>query len=188
MKNRSLLTLGAGVAIGLLVGAGMMIGTVYTLNSADRTADFPLPETLLHATASHSGESMAMATGRIDSDVEGLFALDYLTGELQCFVVNPRNPQGGFGGIFKHNVVTDLGVEQGKKPNYILLTGGANFLRGGGISAPAECIVYVADANSGHFACYGLPWNRTAVRANQPQLGSFILLGKGMARNLDLRE
>ncbi len=42
-----------------------------------------MPETVLNASASHGGETFAMATGPVDADVEGLFMLDFLTGELQ---------------------------------------------------------------------------------------------------------
>ena len=33
---------------------------------------------------------------QVDDDVEGLYTLDFVTGDLQCFVINPRN--GQFGG------------------------------------------------------------------------------------------
>jgi hypothetical protein len=127
-----------------------------------------------------------MATGPIDEEVEGLFTLDYLTGELQCFVINPRNYQ--WGGVFKANVVSDLGVQQGKKPNYVMVTGMANFQRGAAANAPAMCAVYVADANTGNFVAYGLSWNRTMARGMAPQAGALVKLGVGKARSLEIRE
>ena len=62
LHKRSTWMLLAGLAMGLLVGVGMMIGTLVAVRSAPATG-LSLPETLLHATASHSGKSMAMATG-----------------------------------------------------------------------------------------------------------------------------
>jgi sulfur carrier protein len=63
-------------------------------------------------------------------------------------------------------VVRDLGIEQGKKPNYAMVTGTVVFQRGTAARAvPALCAVYVADANTGNFAAYGLPWDRTAARS-----------------------
>jgi hypothetical protein len=185
LRERPVLMLGAGLTLGLLVGVGMMIGALCA-TSTSRTASSMLPETLLHAAASHSGESMAMATGMIDEDAEGLFILDYLTGELQCWAMYPRT--GQFGGIFKANVIADLGVQQGKKPNYVIVTGGANFVRGGGANTPAMSAVYVADANTGNFAAYGLAWNRTMARAGTPQQGPLILLDKNKARTIEIRE
>lgn len=185
LRNRPALLLATGLTLGLLVGLGMMIGTLATLNWRPADSLTP-PETLLHAAASHSGESFAMATGLVDSDVEGLFTLDYLTGEMQCWVLYPRT--GTFGGIFKHNVIADLGVEQNKKPNYVMVTGAADFIRGGAATTPALCAVYVADANTGNFAAYGLMWNRTMAKSGAPQQGNFVLLGTGKARSLTIRE
>jgi len=41
-----------------------------------------VPADRLHAVGAASGESFAVATGAIDQDAEGLFILDYTTGEL----------------------------------------------------------------------------------------------------------
>jgi hypothetical protein len=130
-----------------------------------------------------------MASGVIDEDIEGLFTLDYLTGELQCWVLYTRAPNPAFGGVFKHNVLQDLGVQQGKgKPNYVMVTGQANFQRGAGAMAPAGTVVYVADGNTGNFAAYTIFWNRTAARSLQAHQGPFTLLATGKARTLEIRE
>jgi len=174
-----------GLSVGLLVGAGMLTGSLVTIAHHDSDAN-QVPEVVLNATASHSGETFAMATGPIDSDVEGLFTLDYLTGELQCWVIYPR--MGKIGGRFKHNVIADLGVQQGKNPNYAMVTGQTNFTRGAAQTTPAGCVVYVADANTGNFAAYTIFWNRTMYRANSAQTGAFTLLDAGKARSLEIRE
>jgi hypothetical protein len=127
-----------------------------------------------------------MATGPIDSDMEGVFMLDYLTGELHCWVLYPQSAQ--FGGMFKYNVIADLGVQQGKKPNYVMVTGQASFGGRTGVQTPAGCAVYVADANTGNVAAYSLLWNRTMARTGTPQTGTFRLLGTGKARTLEIRE
>ena len=176
----------AGLAMGLLVGVGMMIGTLVAVRSAP-SAGLPFPETLLHATASHSGNSMAMATGYIDEEVEGVFILDYLKGDFQCYVINPRYPTQ-WSGLFKYNVIRDLGIEQGKDPNYVMVTGHAQFIRGTGVQTPAATVVYVMDANSGHFAAYGLAWNRTMARGPNVQTGTLTLLQQGKARTLEIRQ
>ncbi|MCL4207572.1 MAG: hypothetical protein KJ000_34235 [Pirellulaceae bacterium] len=184
--NRPFLFVLLGLGLGLLVGVGMMVGTLTALTHQPVVSLTP-PPTLLHATGSHSGESMALATGQIDEDVEGLFVLDYLTGDLQCYVMNPRTFT--WGGVFKYNVVRDLGIEQGKKPNYAMVTGAVVFQRGAAArQTPALCAVYVADANTGNFAAYGLGWDRTAARGGVPQQGTLSLLGVGKARTLEIRE
>jgi hypothetical protein len=179
--------LAVGLSIGLLVGVGMMIGTLTTIYHGP-TSEIQVPETILHATASHSGETFAMATGLIDTDVEGLFTLDYLTGDLKCWVLNPRAPQVGWVGAFQHNVIADLGVQQGKDPSYVMVTGQANFQRGGAATSPASCAVYVADANTGNFAAYTIMWNRTLARAGTLQTGMFTPILSGKARTLEIRD
>jgi hypothetical protein len=185
MHHRPVLMMSVGLVVGLAVGLGMMIGTLVTVGHQQAGSLRP-PDTLLHAVASHSGDTFAMATGPVDSDVEGLFTLDYLTGDLQCWVLYPR--AGTFGGHFRHNVISDLGVERGKNPNYVIVTGQADFQRGGTAATPALSAVYVADANTGNFAAYGLMWNRTLARSNTPQRGAFVLLGTGKARDLEIRQ
>jgi hypothetical protein len=175
-----------GLAMGLLVGIGMMIGTLATRWTLPASGP-SLSETLLHASGSHSGKSMAMATGLIDEEAEGLFTLDYLTGDLQCYVLNPRYATQ-WSGIFKYNVVQDLGIEQGKEPNYVMVTGQTQFVRGTGTQTPAMCVLYVMDANSGNFAAYGLAWNRTMARGPQTQTGTLARLQMGKARTLELRQ
>ena len=54
------------------------------------------PEGRLHAAAAVQNEAYAMATGPIDEDVEGLFILNVLTGDLQCSVMSIRT--GRFAG------------------------------------------------------------------------------------------
>ena len=185
MRNRPILMLSAGLVLGLAVGLGMMIGTLATIGH-QQASSIRLPETLLHATASHGSETFAMATGPVDSGVEGLFTLDFLTGDLQGWVLYPQT--GNFGGHFRHNVIADLGVQQGKNPSYVIVTGQADFQRGAGAASPAPSAIYVADANTGNFAAYGLMWDRTRARSNTPQQGRFVLIGKGAARDLQIRQ
>jgi hypothetical protein len=173
----------------LLVGLGMMIGTLVTLGNRP-AHPLQLPETLLHATASHSGKTMAMATGWVDDETEGLFVLDYLTGDLQCFIVNPRNVQPPMSpySIFRTNIIGDLEVQTGKEPSYTMVTGQVRFRRGTGAGQPAQCMVYVGDSNSGNFVAYTLLWNRTLSSSGGVQQGQLMLITKGNARALEIRE
>jgi len=181
LKKTPWISLLTGLSLGLLVGVGMLIGALVTLSQPE--VGFRLPEQLLHATATDNGGTMALATGPIDGEVEGLFILDFLTGELQCLVVNSRS--GQLGGMFKHNVAVDLGVEQGKQPKYIMVTGMANFRTAtAGNIRPAASIVYVADANTGNYAAYSLPWNRQAQQVNVAQFSPMVLIGAGSARQV----
>jgi len=168
------------LAIGLICGAAIG-AAVYAKLSPPR---IELPTTLLNATATHGSDTMAMATGPVADGVEGLFILDYITGELTCSVLSPRT--GQLGGAFSANVVADLGVEQGKQPKYIMVTGQAEFRVQGGNVKPAECIVYVADSNTGRWVAYWMPWNRQAAQYNFTQASPMGVLGKGSARNIQV--
>ncbi len=183
--HRPVLMLSLGLTLGLLVGVGMLVGAVVAMHSQP-AATLQMPETLLHASGSHSGDSFAMATGMFDDSMEGVFLLDYLTGDLQCWVLSPQAP--AFVAQFKYNVLADLGVEQGKKPNYVMVTGAASFRRGGTLAMPAGSVVYVADANTGNFAAYGILFNGTQFKSAVPQLGVLKKLGAGKARALAIRE
>lgn len=182
---------GLGVGLGLLVGVGMSLGTVIGMRaagvgSAPVSAQAAFEEVRLRASASHGAETMAMATGAVDNEVEGVFFLDFLTGDLQCFTLNPRI--GKFTGWFKTNVVKELPVEKGKKPAYIMVTGGWNALRGGGGARPAASVVYVCDTNTGNFAAYSFPYITGTTSTMAAQAAPMITLDGGKARNLELRE
>jgi hypothetical protein len=162
-----------------MLGAGVIIGA---LPVAAYFSSRPLhfPEQLLHASASHGTSTMAMATGSIDGN-EGLFVLDFITGELQCLVINPKN--GKVGGVYRHNVVQNLEIEQGKRPDYLLVTGETNLHVAGGA---AQCVVYVGDANTGRYVAYMLPWNRQAAVNNVGQVNPMRMLYTGKTRNVDI--
>jgi len=171
----------AGLVGGLLVGMGVLIGS--------RTATVTpaiFPEIPLQATATDSGETFAIATGYIADGVEGCFFLDFLSGDMQCWVINGRT--GGQGGYFVQNVVGDLGVDGTRKnPRYLMVTGQATISGGSSAMKPADSLVYVADATTGNFAVYTIPWNRQAAAANRAQQSPMKLVFKGAARNLEIR-
>jgi len=183
MKQNGALLFGAGLAAGMLVGVGMLIGALVAHQGAPQSHQSPFPPELLHASATDSSNTMAIATGHIADGVEGLFVLDFITGNLTCQVLNPRT--GGAGGLFTHNVALDLGVQQGKQPHYLMATGVAEFRYAtGGNVHPAGVIVYVADANTGHYAAYMMPWNKAAAQYNSAQVNPMVMLFNGSARNV----
>jgi len=176
----------AGLAVGLLLVlgllAGLLVGGFHDWSSQERAS----LETPIFAVASHGGESFALASGPIDDEMEGIFTLDFLTGDLKCRVLNSRS--GKFAASFDHNVMADLEVKRGKKPDFVIMTGVANFLRGGGSSRPSRSVLYVADCNSGNVVAYSLSWNRNMASTMRPQKGPFVLLDKFKGRTVVLRD
>jgi hypothetical protein len=137
-----------------------------------------VPPELLRASATHGGPNLAVATGLIDENSEGFFALDFLTGDLKCWVYYPR--QAAFGGMFYTNVQAQLGMS--KNPEYLLVTGLAEPPSAGTNVRPAASVVYVVDTKSGFFAAYTIPWNRSLESSAAMQGGVFIPVGGGQIR------
>jgi hypothetical protein len=188
-SRKSTALVAVGLAMGLLVGVGMMIGTLCAVR-ANNPGQLVLPETVLHAEACTNCETMAVATGVIDDDVEGFYTLDFLTGELQCFVLYAKGPRAQkLGGLFKASVPVALGgVEQGKKPHYLLVTGKANFAGVTTQVRPAYSVAYVVDTNSGKFVAFGIPWNRASPARGTIQEAQMVVLAQGLARTAAIRE
>jgi hypothetical protein len=176
LKNHPGLVVLTGAAL-LLASAGVLSGAVAAIAFAPQA-----PATVpLHALGSDTGTSMSLATGPIDGNMEGVFFLDFVTGDLRCMVLYPRKPDM-VGGVFQTNVIKDLGIEGGKKPAYLMVTGAADFV-GKGVSAkPGGSVVYVLDQNTGAFAGYGLTWDATSATALRPQAGALVRLVVGNAR------
>lgn len=175
--KRSLLWVSLGLLLGLATGLALHIGLESRPSSAGPV--LPLEELKLKASASHGSDTFAMATGVIE-DSEAVFMLDYLTGDLTCFVINPRTAK--FGAMFRTNVWKELPVEKGKgKPSYVMCTGAWSYKGGStGGAKFGDCVVYVADANTGDFAAYTV-----AVAGTGGTIGT---LDKGKARDLKLRQ
>jgi hypothetical protein len=133
---------------------------------------------IVRADSAVSNDSFAMATGPVDEDVDGVMTLDFLSGELQCAVLNRRT--GKFGGLFKANVAADLGVAQ--NTNYLMTAGRVNMPGQVGNS-----VIYVMDTSSGNFAAYGIPWRSDLASARRPQGGALALVDVGKARNAPIR-
>lgn len=166
---------------GAVLAAGLAIGLIVGLNIQGNWPSVPL-----HATATHGQENFAIATGPVDSEVEAIYFLDFLTGDLKAAVLYPR--LGKLNAFFTGNVVADFGGLQTKNPKYLLVTGQAQIPRGRANFQYANSIVYVAEATTGQVACYTIPWNSAKAAQNAPQAGNFVMLDKKPFRTALIRE
>lgn len=139
---------------------------------------------LINATGAVTSEKFSMATGNVSDEAEGLFVLDHNSGLLQCSVIYPRS--GQFMARFSINIAETLGTGA-KGGQYLMVTGRANFPRASNRPAAAT-VVYVMDSTTGNYACYGIPFDHTAVPRNQPQQGLLVLIGAGSANPLVNRD
>lgn len=174
--HRSRSMLGISLAILIAAGAGYFIGNHWRQ---------PAPMETLRAATAAMGANMAVATGAVSDDTEGVFFLDFLTGDLQCLVYYPR--LGGFGARYYTNVLANLPAS-GKNSQYLLVTGGAVTTRATAGARPGNSLVYVTDATSGNFAAYAVPWDRTSEGASRAQSGPLVFVGGGPIRNYQVRD
>lgn len=187
-RNRSAATWLAGLVIGVVIGAGAYgVGfTVGSSNGSSQQSPLLLGDMLLQATASHGERSLTLATGSIDEEAEGLFVLDHVTGDLQCWVPSTRRP-GAFSGMFKTNVLSDLGVEADKTPQLVMVTGTVNYRGSSSTTRPANAIVYVADSNTGNVVGYSIAWNRSMASSGGSQSGALVRVLAGKGRTAAIR-
>src|SRR4051812_46171536 len=83
------------------LGFGTVLGLILGLNIEGLWPSVPL-----HAAATHGIDKFAIATGLVDSSVEALYFLDFLTGDMRAAVINPKN--GKFTSFFTRNIAADF--------------------------------------------------------------------------------
>jgi hypothetical protein len=181
-----------GTIAGLLLGTTIVLSSALILNQQhDRNALpwFTGPTIPVYASATDNDGSLAVATGAIDSDIEGLYFLDPLTGEMSCYVINKIKTRAGykFSAVFRYkNVFQDIGLEKGKNAKLLMVTGGANLRGATKTVRPANSIVYVVNSATGQFAAYTVPWS-TVILTEESYEGEMVLLDKGKARTAQVR-
>ena len=166
------------ILIGLTTGIGVYVGNRLAQN---RLANNRPPIELNAGTAART-KTMSMATGRIDNEVEGLFVLDHVSGNLQCWVLNPQT--GQVGGVYRVNVLGDV-APTGKAgaADFVMTTGDFFFSGGKGTNqVPGQTVCYVGDADSGHVVGYGVVYDKQAIRRGAVAGGVLQLICKGVAR------
>jgi hypothetical protein len=151
-KIRRITCLAAGLAAAAGLLLGLIIGGLW-------------PKTALHAMATDRVDTYAMATGMVDGEVEAVYFLDFLTGELRALVLGKQ--AGGVAGIYTYNVAGHLGIDPNKNPRYMMVTGIVNLRRGGSRMQAGRAVVYVAEVTSGKMGAYAIPWNPSLAASGQ---------------------
>ena len=126
--------------LGVLVGIG--IATLW-------------PQRQLTAATSDRNEKFGMCTVYVSENLEAVFVLDFLTGQLTGACLGLQGDR--FVQSFVANVGADLNVPPGAKAQYAMATGLAQ-IRATGQNQPAASVIYVAELNSGKVGCYGIPF------------------------------
>jgi len=162
----------------LWLGAGLLLGIALSGR---------WPSTPLYGVSSDRSENAVMCTVPLDQDVEGLFYLDSLTGNL-VGVVPSRAMKGNPQASWVRNVNQDLqayvatwnarlkatagkGADKAQmqlpqNPKYMMVSGAMDFPSRAQYR-PGRSLIYVGEANTGVVLCYVIPWNSAAHIANQ---------------------
>ncbi len=161
---------------GIHIAAAITVAFVFGVLAAGYWPNVPI-----HAVATDRTDGFAMATGYCDEQVEAVYFLDFLTGDLSAAVVSKQT--GRFNAFYTYNVAGDLAVSPGRAPRYLLTTGSADLRRSGGkANSLSRSLVYVSELNSGKVAAYAIPWSSSAWNAGQSLRGQFTLLDVGRFR------
>lgn len=178
--SRSRILLFVSAVVGLMaLAAGF---TAFGFVVANQTSQQDLP-TLLRADSAASGNNISLASGMVSRDIEALFVLDHMTGNLQCWMLNPNT--GAIGGLFGTNVNNDLGVTKAGDADFVITTGRIDTSGRGreGNMRPGASLVYVADGNSGKVIGYGFQFDPQAIaRGDDAQKGQLVVVTQGIAR------
>lgn len=182
MNSNGFSVLSLSVIGGLLVGTSLLGAVVGSMLATRNTPAIDLEPLKLQAASAARGKSISLATGPIDESVEGLYILDHLTGNLQCWVLSPRT--GKISGIYTANVNVGLETDRAGEKDYVMSTGAFLFTGGAaGQKIPARSVVYVAEGNSGNVAAFGLQYDKNIIRRGSGvDNGTLELIGKAPAR------
>lgn len=143
-----------------------------------------LPHTPLHATATDREQDFALATGKVDDQIEAVFMLDFLTGRLTAAVLNPQSHT--FSLIYRRDIMPDFKIAQGKAPKFLMVTGDVD-LRSSGGSMMGSSAVYVAELSTGNMAAYALEFSRSWLNTPATAEKQFHLLNVGPIRGAAVR-
>lgn len=146
-----------------------------------------LPHAPLHAVATDRSENLVMSTGIMADDMEGVFFLDALTGDLKGSVINPMVQPPTVGITYSRNVVSDMQIDVSKSPKFVMVTGIMPLRPLGGMNQFAASVVYVAELTSGKLACYGMQFNRGAFNNMRGASAEFIPFFVGQFRQAVIR-
>lgn len=124
-------------------------------------------ERALAATADRS-QQFAMITvpvgmqgAAIHDPLEGIFVLDFLTGQLKGAVMNRQ--AGTFGAQYYRNVADDFKLPPKAEPQYSIATGVSQLAARPGASF-ASGIIYIGELKSGKIVAYAFNWRETRLK------------------------
>ena len=119
------------------------------------------------ASVADRNDKFAMVTAQFDVTdfVEGVFVLDFLTGQLRGSILNPGAAK--FSTLYARNIAADFAVNPDEPGTYAIVSGRTN-VTFRGMPSPAASCIYVAELNSGKVICYAFPQVGRGAATLQP--------------------
>ncbi|HEX5444521.1 MAG TPA: hypothetical protein VFW87_11850 [Pirellulales bacterium] len=160
--------------------AGLALGLVIGLNLAGLWPQIPV-----HATATHGQDNFAICTSPLDNEVEGVFVLDSVTGDLKGAAKNIQTRT--FNTWYEYPVARDL-PPNSKNPQYRIVTGITNFRQVVAAGQLARSVIYIAEGSSGQVMAYGVPWVNGRHSSPVQLREAFIPLARWQFRTTAIRD
>jgi hypothetical protein len=92
----------------------------------------------------------------LDDPIDGVFILDFLTGQLKGAVMNRQ--QMRFTSFYQRNLAADFDVKGDEDPHYCIVSGYSQMPSGNGVTF-ASGVLFIGELTSGKVAAYSFPWN-----------------------------
>jgi hypothetical protein len=144
-----------------------------------------LPNAPLHAVSNDRSETFAICTAPLNEEVEAIWFLDFLTGDLKAAVINPQS--GAFTALFQRNIMADMSVDASKTPRYSMVSGMVEVRRAMGNTRLSKGMVYVAEANSGRIGVFAIPYSQQMLSSGRVVTGQVQAMGMWPARTAAVR-
>jgi hypothetical protein len=184
LKNRSFKIAIVSIAFGIFclgTAVGVLWASHYGSGETRLINTTPVMFTPDNATR---GKNLSMATGPVNEEIEGLFVLDHVNGDLNCTAISAR--WGKTVMLYKTNVFKDLGVTKEGGADFVMTTGRIIVRQRSSKLVPAACIVYVGDSNSGKVVGYTFSYNGANYQKGVPQTGILNPIFAGKTRGAEL--
>jgi hypothetical protein len=121
----------------------------------------------------------------MDNDVEAVFVLDSVTGDLKAAALNTQMRR--FNTFYEYNVIHDLPAASSKNPSYRIVSGIANIRQNVQAGQVAHSVVYVAEVSSGQLVAYAVPWITGRASGAIPVQAQIIPLDRWQFRTTPIR-
>lgn len=143
------------------------------------------PHVPLHAVGNDRFDTFAIATGPLDADVEAIYFLDFLTGDLRAAAINPR--MGKFNAFFQVNILQAMSIDVAKNPKFLMITGVSSLRRGAGPQWGSS-VVYVAETTTGVIGAFATPWAPQVANAGKTMTAPMVMLDMAKFRTAAVRQ